>query len=899
MDPRVSVQNMSLLFERTPTQKKQLARDLVAIQDPTSPTYHQWLTPAEFGARYGAAPQDVARARAWLETQGFQVLQASPTSDRLSFNGTVGQIESAFRTEMHRYQVRGEGHFALSRAPAVPAELGTLVAALHGAHDIRIPPHRTPVHPLASYSGSYALGPSDFATIYDVAPLYAANITGKGQSIAIVGESFMNLDDVVSFRQTFGLDTTNVPTPTLVPNTGASQVLDPGDVSESELDLEWSGGIAQDANIFFVYTGDSPTNYGFFDSIVYAVENRVAPIVSVSYGTCEQGLTPSDAVFYAQVGDLASMIGVTVLVASGDTGAAGCDGEQESAATQGLFVGFPASIPTITAVGGTQFNFTTAAQSTYWTLQSAAKTYIPEIAWNETFSAHAQGLGASGGGYSVMFARPYWQAGALPSSSFRGVPDVALSASADDTPYLIYESWTNADGPGQAPFPGTLMAIGGTSASTPSFAGIVALLNQALKSPTPGVGNIGPVLYALNTSAPTAFHDITGGNNIVPCASGTTNCPVSPSEYGYSAGMGYDLATGLGSVDAFNLVTAWTTLVPTSTALAITGSGGVEGTNITLTATIGSSASTTIGSAGGGHLIGGKVTFYFQTVTADGTPDIGYTLGDAVVAADTADGGLEGATATLTTPAPVGLTGAAKIVAFYGGDKDYMASYSAASSVMSTTSFAVTPTSITLQPNQQTTFSTSGGVPPVSWHLTSDSTCDNNFQHCSEIKVTGPTTVGFQAGRSDGTVTLTALDSDFAEVQVTITIAGSAIDGGMLFPIDAGTTHDAGHVVDAGEDSGQGDDAASDHDGSADATHAHDAGKDTGSASDASTSDDTGAKTTTVDAAKKSDASDTPGSSGGCAIATPQEGPDFSLVGAMVLGLVPVAARRRRGARGK
>jgi subtilase family serine protease len=248
---------MSLLFQRSPAQEKRLQKDLEDIQSPTSGRYHAWLTPTEFGARYGARPADVARASAWLEAQGLQVLGASPSKTSLSFAGTIGQVEHAFRTEVHRYDVAGQRHFALSRAPSVPASLGEVVAGLHGVHDFRPRPPRPP-GPRADSAEGYALGPADFAEIYDVNPLYANGITGKGQSLAVVGESFYNHDNITAFRAAFNLDANpaspNVPIDVLVPNTGLSQVLDSGDVSESTLDMEWSGGIAKDAQVYFVYT---------------------------------------------------------------------------------------------------------------------------------------------------------------------------------------------------------------------------------------------------------------------------------------------------------------------------------------------------------------------------------------------------------------------------------------------------------------------------------------------------------------------------------------------------------------------------------------------------------------------------------------------------------------------
>ena len=939
------LQSLSLLFQRTPAQEKQLARDMVAIQDPTSPSYHRWLSAKDFGTRYGAAPADIERARAWLVSQGFTVGDVSPSANRIAFRGTVGAVEHAFQTEMHRYQVRGQGHYAPSRPPSVPATLGSLVAGVHGTNDFKPPPH-APVGgkvPEASFQGAYALGPADWATIYDVNPLYSNSITGTGQSIAIVGESYYYPADIVAFRTTFGLDVTNVPIDVLVPNTGSSAVLDDGDLQESELDMEWSGGIAKDAQVYFVYTGDSEEGFGFLDALLYAVEQRTAPVVSVSYGLCEVGLSPSDAIFYGQTGDVAAMEGMTVLVSSGDAGPAACDADG-MAGTYGEWVAFPASISTVTAVGGTQFAFA-GEDSTYWSGQSAALQYIPEQGWNQTFVLHADGLGASGGGYSVVFKRPYWQAGALPSSAFRGVPDISFSASSYTVPYIIEVT------PGMG-LPPALTAIGGTSASSPSFAGVVALLNQSINAPTPGLGTLGPVMYALSASTPPttsiasgsngatlpqgtidvgpttgfassgtvyvtsssgveavtytgvtdtsftgcsggvgalvtgnavvarAFHDVTAGDNIIPCTPGSPDCPAS-NEYGYSCTAGYDLVTGLGSLDVANFVNAWTALAPTNTTLVATPSGTTEGSPLTLAATVGSNATA--------KTMTGTVTFYFDTFTAGGQPDIAYFLGSTAVTATVGSGGVQGGTATLMTAAPVGLTGAAKIVAFYGGDDNYLASYSQAASTTATTTLAVTPPSATIRPNQRTMFSTTGGVPPVTWHLLSDGTCNDYGQECSQFLPQGATSTEFQAGYgNDGTVTLAAVDSDYAEVRVTITVSGAAVDGGLLIPPEAGVD---GGRKDASNDA----EVPPEQDAN---LPPFDAGFDSGSVAmdagnhhaDANVPDDAGSPA--EDASAKTDASASSSSSGGCNVAAAPSNkiPDLGLL----LLVVPMAIRRRR-----
>lgn len=506
--------------------------------------YHRWLTPEDYAARFGASTADLARATAWLQSQGLSVEGPSRMATRLSFSGTVGQIEHAFATELHHYAGDdGKTHFAMSRAPSVPADLGSVVLGLHGAHDFRA---KAPDHPrlgrvtatgplytlpLPGQAADGGVGnipafaPADFAQVYDVAPLYAAGITGMGQQIAIAGETDVNDADIAAFRAQFSLPA-NPFTRVLVPGSGTAAVSNDGDLGESELDLEWSGAVAPDATINFVFTGDNE-NFDVFDSMIYAIEQRTAPVMSVSYGEqCENGLAPSDTVFYEAIGDAAAMVGMTVLAAAGDSGAAGCDSGHGAGARNGEFVGLPASIPSIVAVGGTQFNLTMANLSTYLDSSWNALGYIPESGWNDTQideEAGFSGFAAGTGGRSILYGKPYWQVPLTPQDNARDVPDVALNASDAIYPYVVSYSWTAADGSSMAPQPEALTAVGGTSCAAPSFAGILALVNQSLAMQNPsapvGLGNANPMLYALanNTTTANAFHDVTMGSNIVAC----------------------------------------------------------------------------------------------------------------------------------------------------------------------------------------------------------------------------------------------------------------------------------------------------------------------------------------------------------------------------------------------
>jgi uncharacterized protein (TIGR03437 family) len=493
----------------------------------------------------------------------------------IAFSGTAVQVSRALQTPIHRFQAGGETHYANTIDPSVPEALADVIGGFIGLDDFHLQPFVRRVSPEYNSKSSHYLAPEDFATIYDVGPLYQAGFDGTGQSIAVVGESAVPIADVRSFRTRFNLPAND---PKMVLYGGA----DPGYNSaqlEGDLDLEWAGAIAPKATIYYIYGASALT------AIAAAVNMNVAPVISVSYGGCEIGWRLN---YWRAIAQQANAQGITILNSSGDSGAAGCDPQENMPfAAAGRMVDFPAVLPEITAVGGTQFVEGTGA---YWSSTSSpnsgsALSYIPEASWNESGSG---GLGSSGGGSSVIYAKPVWQTGpGVPDDNARDLPDISLSAAGHDG-YLIISS-------------GSTGAVGGTSASAPSLAGILALLNQYQVSKgfqtQPGLGNINPQLYRLAQSAPSAFHDITAGDNIVNCAQGSPDCLTG--SFGYQAGPGYDMATGLGSVDANNLATLWNsktnavtiwlyvntaratlndTIGMTATVAAATGSGTPTGT---------------------------------------------------------------------------------------------------------------------------------------------------------------------------------------------------------------------------------------------------------------------------------------------------------------------------------
>jgi subtilase family serine protease len=575
------IERISLNFRPSPAQQQDLDQFLAELADRSSPNYHKYLTPAQFAQRFGMSDNDVNKVTSWIESLGFTNIKVAKSRNRITFDGTVAQLESVFGLEMHHYVVDGELHLANSMNPSVPAALSGAVQYVGHLNDFA-PKPRAKVRPnfTSFVSGNHFLTPADFATIYHLNELYSAGNDGTGQKIAIVGQSTVNPSDIANFRSAAGLSPSAFTLPAAMEGTATRCS---GDEGESDLDLEWAGGIAKNASITFVYaglgSGDTCTarRDSVWDALQNALETPVAPFVSTSYGFCEQGLQAQSPGFAAAIRTSVQngqALGVTLVSASGDAGAADCD--SGTSATGGLAVDVPASIPETTAMGGTEFTGDTPTNTTnnppggdppYWSAAgatadtlSSALEYIPETAWNDTVLNGS--LSATGGGVSILFPKPAWQSG---TGTMRLVPDVSLSASADHDPYLfcseddpqtgqIVSTCTAGFRTGAG---GGLTAVGGTSVAAPTFAAILSLINQYVGEG--GLTPVNPTLYQLAVSNPAAFNDVKTGNNIVPCTSGSPNCPASaPLQFGFTAGTGYDQVTGLGSVNGFALAQAWT-----------------------------------------------------------------------------------------------------------------------------------------------------------------------------------------------------------------------------------------------------------------------------------------------------------------------------------------------------
>ncbi len=542
---------LAIHFTMSAQQREDLDQLIRQQQIPGAAQYHRFLTPEEYGERFGLNPSDLAKVRNWLQNSGFTNIEVGRSRNFVSFSGSAANVQNTFQTKLHRYAVNGEDHYANTGDPVLPKALSGLVENIRGLNNFRMRPQGIrKVRPnfTSSISGNHYLAPGDLATIYNINPLYQSGLDGSGVKIAVVGQSDIQLSDVRAFRAAAGLSP-NDPTIVLT-GTDPGLQFSSGDETESDLDVEWAGAIARNASVVFVTSPDVAT------SITYAIDNNVAPVLSVSYGLCESELGSAESATQASQYLQANAQGITVVAAAGDSGPSDCDTSYP--ARLGPAVDVPASLPYVTGIGGTALN---DSSGSYWgstndNFGASALSYIPEVVWND--SSLANGLSASGGGASIFNAKPAWQMGTgVPSDGSRDVPDLAFVASPSHDGLLICSNGDCVNGFRDTDT--TLDVIGGTSSGAPTFAGIVALMVQAMGPQ----GNINPTLYSLASTSTDAFHDVTSGNNKVACRSGSPNC--TSGTLGFSAGVGYDQATGLGSVDAYHLVQEWRGATATST----------------------------------------------------------------------------------------------------------------------------------------------------------------------------------------------------------------------------------------------------------------------------------------------------------------------------------------------
>lgn len=648
VDPGLSMERMILILGPSAEQEQQLRTFLDSQQTKGSPDYHHWLTPQEFGQKFGPSPQDVQQVTNWLAQSGFRLGAVAKSGRWIEFSGTAAQVNQAFQTEMRNFQGTDRMHIANASDISVPTALAPVVRGV-SLHDFfKKPLHRMngKVHGVSDGSNPnatlhdsngnviHALAPGDFASIYDLNALYTGGNNGAGQTIAIVARSDIDPNDISDFQSVFF--TTPPPAPNIIINGP-----DPGDVSgddvEATLDTEWSGAVAPGATIDVVISAITATTDGVDLSAAYIVDNNLAPIMSISFGLCEVDLGTQENQFINSLAQQAAAQGISVFVSAGDEGTAACDDPNNTLATgPNPTVSGLASSPFDTAVGGTEFNETQGGgDATFWNATNSStvvsvKGYIPEMVWNESCSIASCGIAnanlfAGSGGTSSIYATPSYQAATgIPGLNFsnRALPDVSLAAAGGHDGYLLCFQRVCQAGPNQGFF-----TIGGTSASTPSMAGIMAVIEQKVNLGRQGLANY--VLYSLakaetfancnsnnrtNPATPDpagcVFNDVTVGNNSVPGATG------------FTAATGFDLATGLGSVDANNLAAKWPgSFQGSQSSLAITSPALVAGA---INITHGQPVSVTMGVQKSGGGAGPTGTVALETDAAG--PQVGSNL---------------------------------------------------------------------------------------------------------------------------------------------------------------------------------------------------------------------------------------------------------------------------------
>jgi subtilase family serine protease len=739
--------SMRLVLSHSAQQKAAMDAFMARQLDPSSPDYHQWLTPQQFGELYGPAESDIAAIIAWLQSHGLNVDDVPPARNNIAFSGTVAQVEAAFRVSIHSYNAGGQPFLSNTADPTIPTALAPVVSGVAQLNTIHPRPHNirgrdgqfdpathrlvplgnSAVRPelTTGSGGSYNLYlvPADAATIYDTPNSFNAafasggtSYTGSGVTIGVVGDALIQAGTVVDYRSKFLNDST---APTI--NNVAPAATMGGDTDEGYLDVEIAGGLAPGASLVFYTSSDLPT------AIAQAIKDPMIDILSVSFGECELALGTSGNQLLSGWWQQASMAGIAVVVSTGDSGSADCDDNNtETSAIHGLQVSGFASTPYNIAVGGTDFSsliggFTTyvntANSTSATTPYLSAKSYIPEAAWNDStvndtgswemdipftdpMKGNATNIIAGGGGVSGCststgstctsgYAKPGWQQGSgVPGDGARDVPDVALFSGNgfDGASWLVCTDDAASGGTaGQtdncvaasnSQF--AFAAFGGTSTAAPAFAGILALVEQK----TGGrLGLAAQPLYNLfnSTRASAVFHDVATGNNSVVCTAGSTSdCQKNTAgNYfltGYDTTAGYDLATGMGSVDATQLVNNWG---------SVTGSG-----TATLTLTPSATAISSIQPLTVTVMVAGSGSFGTPTGTVTLTDNANYNSSTALVAG----------AASFTIAAGTLQAGTDALTATYSGDANYAITSASVNITVTAVSYALsatTPASVT------------------------------------------------------------------------------------------------------------------------------------------------------------------------------------------------------------
>jgi len=743
----VPLQHMLLLLKRSPEQETALQQYITELQTPGSANFHRWLTAQEFGSRFGVNQSDLEAVTAWLKSQGFQVNVVYPNGLLIDFSGTSGQVQKAFQTELHHFAVQGQMHIANMSEPRIPSALAPVVAGVVSLHDFR--PHtmhqlRKP-RPQFTFSGlygdTYAVVPADLATIYNLTPLFGAGISGQGQSVTLIEDTdVFSASDWSTFRSTLGLSSysgASFSSSHPAPSSGTNNCTAPGVVApndaEATLDAEWASAAAPSAAIQMAACADTTTTFGGLIALQNLINGSAPPnIVSISYGECEtvNGATSNAA--YSSAYQQAVAEGISVFVAAGDSGAAGCD-NSAAVATHGIAVSAFASTPYNVAVGGTDFSDTVSGtNATYWNSTNtpaygSAISYVPEIPWNDSCASALvaayfgypnsgpaslcndpllgsilESTVAGGGGPSqcatgtpsisgvvsgscVGWPKPAWQnVLGNPADGVRDTPDVSLFAADGLWSHYYVFCWSDTANGGAAcgSDPSAWSGAGGTSFASPIMAGIQALINQKAGGPQ---GNPAPVYYQLaaneygstgstscnaangaSVAASCMFYDVTDADMDVDCTG--PNCYLGGASVGelststsafspaYGASVGWDFASGIGSVNAANLVNNWPASAPVPNFALSAGAvtvvqGSSNGTTVVVTPQNGFSGSVTLSASG----LPSGVTAAFNPNAATTSSALTFTASGAA-ATGTVTVTVTGTSGSLTHQVSVSLT---------------------------------------------------------------------------------------------------------------------------------------------------------------------------------------------------------------------------------------------------
>jgi hypothetical protein len=636
IDTAQPIGRVLLLLNRPAERTAALETFLTNVQTTGGTEFHHWLTPEEFGQRFGPSGTDVAAVTSWLQSEGLHVEAVSRSQQVIEFSGTAGQFNSAFSTRLDRFEINGAIHALNATALHVPAALHDSIASVSPPDSLarstsitqsgRANFHADVAHPHWTQAGGatpmYALAPADLATQYDLGPLYAAGVNGSGEIIGVIGVSNINAAEVDTFRSTFGI--AKGPVQVIVDGADPGLFNDPtlgyGDVNDdptvSYLGVETAGGLAPGAQIRLYVSGGSEYQDSLLLAAQRAVDDDQADVISLGFSECEPFLGMSNGnALYAALWQQAAAQGQTVVVAAGYWGSAGCESVDYGPAANGM-----GSSPWNLSVGGTDFFYSDyatggASASGLWNstndpvTKASLKASLPEQVWNDGLGQNSvpstpySPIWAGGGAPSSCgtvsqtpenptlqcvsgWPKPAWQsANGVPQDGVRDTPDVSLFAGDGQnfSAYAICEfaqdCVPDANGNFSADF------VGGTSAAAPAMAAIMALVDQKYGRQ----GQAAPVFYALSKLAPSVFHDITLGGNNRSCTvmAGVPDCVAGPNGtgigLGYQAGTGYDLASGLGTIDAAQLVNHWAdvTAKSSTTTLQLSSQSFQHGQSVT------------------------------------------------------------------------------------------------------------------------------------------------------------------------------------------------------------------------------------------------------------------------------------------------------------------------------